>query len=240
MVRTTTTDRHDRSTAGRRLWALAALSAFLLTVLPSATAHAHAVLLAAQPERGATVTGPVDRVRLEFSEPVLFPQVQVRGPDGARVESGLPEELGTGVEQPLTALEPGTYEVAYRVTSDDGHPIEGSFEFAYEPAPGTAEPEGGVAEPGDEGSPVAEEAAPTRGAAGDDSDPEPRAEAGEAATDADEPARTTDPWPVLLGGLLLLALFVAGAAVALHRRRDTDDTGEGSRSEDPVDAGQQR
>jgi LPXTG-motif cell wall-anchored protein len=54
---------------------------------------------------------------------------------------------------PIALTAAGTYRVAYRIVSNDGHPIEGSYSFTFagidgaEPAPAFAErPECGVAQ----------------------------------------------------------------------------------------------
>lgn len=188
----------------RRLLAAATLlAAALAAVLLAATpAGAHAVLTGTTPERGATVTERLDVVVLEFSEGVAFPQVQVTGPDGRRVEEGLPVERGEAVEQPLPAvLEEGVYTVAFRVTSDDGHPVEGEFEFVYagpeaddQPPPGAA----GTGETGDEGDEAAA--------------------AGEAAAASDASVNGT----VLVVVLLALLGFAGVAVVAVRRRGEGD------------------
>ncbi|MBA3418777.1 MAG: copper resistance protein CopC [Geodermatophilaceae bacterium] len=70
-----------------------------------------------------------------------FAQLTVTGPDGAGRQSGTPEVSGTTVTQPLTEQGPaGTYEVAWRVVSADGHPISGVFSYVVTTGPTTAVP----------------------------------------------------------------------------------------------------
>lgn len=188
----------------------AAVCAAVLLVAGAPPASAHAVLIATQPERGTTVTEQLDAVSLQFSEAVSFAQVQVTGPDGERVEEGTPDEQGEAVSQPLgPVLEQGTYRVAFRVTSDDGHPVEGQFEFAYAGPVGT----GGTDDP-----PSATEETPLPDGA---EDPEVAADErgvedagleGEAARDVDLGA------PVLIVALLVLVGLAGGAALAVRRR----------------------
>lgn len=200
--------------------AIAVVAAALLTVLlGAAPAGAHAVLTATAPERGATVAEQVDRVRLEFSEPVGFAQVQVTGPADDRVEEGTPVESGAVVEQPLApVLEQGTYRVAFRVTSDDGHPVEGEFEFTYE---------GPVATDGTDDPPPAS------------TDEPPPEDAGDGIVEEDDPVDAPEELPTeeaahvdlglpVLGVAVLALIAFAGAALFISRRRggsaaSTDD-----------------
>jgi len=188
-----------------------ALSGLVLLAAPVA---AHAVLTGTQPQRGATVTDHLDLVVLEFSEPVAFAQVQVTGPDGTRVEEGTPVERGETVEQPLSSpLEPGTYTVAFRTTSDDGHPIEDTFEFAYK-------------------GPV------TTGVAGDGGDDESETDLREEDEDVDAAGPDADSEeagdvdlgvPVLVLAVLVLVGFAAAALWAVRRRSDDEEVSVGSR-----------
>lgn len=186
-----------RRIAARGAGAVVVLLALALCglVLLAAPVAAHAVLTGTQPERGATVTEQLDMVVLEFNEPVAFAQVQVAGPDGTRVEEGTPVERGETVQQALSSLlEPGAYTVAFRATSDDGHPIEDTFEFAYE-------------------GPVA------TGAAGDGGD----VDAGAADADPEEAGDVDLGAPVLVLAVFVLVGFAAAALWAVRRRGDDDD-----------------
>jgi hypothetical protein len=105
------------------------------------TAVAHARLIASEPAGGSTLTAAPVTVLLRFSEPIEadFAQSRVVGPDGARVDNGAPSVSGSELRQPLLPLAmAGAYNVAFRVISADGHPVEGTigFEFAPAPAPG--------------------------------------------------------------------------------------------------------
>src|SRR5690606_20404665 len=63
----------------------------------------------------------------------LGTQVAVTGPDGESVVDGEPVVDGTEVEQALTDdLAAGSYDVVWRVTSQDGHPISGELGFTVE------------------------------------------------------------------------------------------------------------
>lgn len=94
-------------------------------------ASAHDVLQKTTPSDGATLQRMPSTVSLQFAEPPLAigTQVIVKGPAG-NVAAGQPTIEGSTVVQAISTLAPeGSYTVTYRVTSDDGHPIGGTFSF---------------------------------------------------------------------------------------------------------------
>lgn len=102
-----------------------------LVVGAAPTARAHDVLEKTTPGDGTTVDRLPGDVVLVFSqEPLeIGLQIIVTGPTGSAAE-GPATIQGREVRQALSATAPaGEYTVAYRVTSDDGHPITGSFRF---------------------------------------------------------------------------------------------------------------
>ncbi|AXH96261.1 copper resistance CopC family protein [Ornithinimicrobium avium] len=110
---------------------LAALLAALL-VVPAGSASAHDQLTGTEPTDGATVEQAPGQVVLTFSGEVadVGAQVLVAGPDGETVGEGDPQVSGSEVTQQLRSdLPAGAYEVTWRVTSQDGHPISGTFAF---------------------------------------------------------------------------------------------------------------
>ncbi len=136
----------------RRL-ALAGVAAmFTLAVAPAGAgpAAAHTELVAAEPARDATVTS-LTAVRLRFTDPLRpeFSAVAVTATDDARVVSGSPAVAGTEITVPITVTGAGSYTVAYRVLSADGHPVEGSYTVSVAPqlAPQTAPPSTSAAVP---------------------------------------------------------------------------------------------
>jgi copper transport protein len=113
---------------------LAALTAAWL-VLACAPALAHANLVEASPPRGGKVSKPPERVELRFSEPVdaEFDPVVVRAAGGARVDTHdarVDPEDARVVLADLQKLPEGSYTVKWRVTSIDGHVVEGRYTFA--------------------------------------------------------------------------------------------------------------
>jgi copper transport protein len=102
-------------------------------------ASAHAVLLRSEPSPQTTVKAPPPAVRLQFSERVeaAFGAVRVFDVDGKRVDTGKLSTVNGGREVLVRASLPGgTYTVAWRVVSTDGHAIHGAFQF-YVGAPST-------------------------------------------------------------------------------------------------------
>jgi copper resistance protein C len=113
----------------RRL-ASALLALGLVAAVPG-TALAHDVLERTNPADGTTVSTMPASVVLTFSEEPLDigSQVVVTGPTGP-VSSGAPTINGRDVTQAVAPSAPGgDYTVSYRVTSDDGHPVTGTFSF---------------------------------------------------------------------------------------------------------------
>jgi copper transport protein len=98
----------------------------------AAPAGAHATLQDTSPADDALVDAVPDAVLLRFDEPVSAATgaVQVISPDGDRVDGTVDDaDGGRGLSIAVDSGAQGTYTVAYRVVSDDGHTITGSFVF---------------------------------------------------------------------------------------------------------------
>jgi len=119
--------------ATRTVRVLVVLALTLLATLGLAgTASAHATLIGSDPADGATLQAPPTTVTLTFDDTLenFEPVVTVTGPDGNQYQSGATTIDGVTLSSavlPLTAA--GTYTIAYRVVSDDGHPVEGQVRF---------------------------------------------------------------------------------------------------------------
>ena len=114
----------------RRVLAVLAVLAVVLLGTPL-SANAHDVLESTSPAAGSTVQRMPQSVSLTFTEAPLSigTQVIVTGPSGA-MQQGAPTIDGRVVRQAIAPSAPaGSYTVTYRVTSDDGHPVTGSFAF---------------------------------------------------------------------------------------------------------------
>ena len=110
----------------------------LLTLLATAgplagTASAHATLVSSSPGNDEVVQQAPSEVRLTFDEGVSVAEdgIHVVDPDGNRVDDGAPDVSsgGTVLVERVDAGPEGTYTVSYRVLSDDGHVIEGSYVY---------------------------------------------------------------------------------------------------------------
>ncbi|KJV09445.1 hypothetical protein VZ95_11375, partial [Elstera litoralis] len=106
------------------------LLAFLLLVAPLPVS-AHAGLLGAEPEDGATLEAAPAAALLRFNEPVT--PISVRLLDGAGRELPLPgpaRAQNNDIQVPLPpGLPTGQYTLSYRVTSADAHPVAGTILF---------------------------------------------------------------------------------------------------------------
>lgn len=120
---------HDRPRA-RLLVVL--LSLLVLPLLTATPALAHAGLIGTDPADGSVVPTAPATVSLTFSEPVSPAGDATRLFDAAGQQ--VPVEVAvTDAVLALTpgaALADGTYVVAWRVISADGHPISGGFRFS--------------------------------------------------------------------------------------------------------------
>ncbi|MGH8899010.1 MAG: copper resistance protein CopC [Egibacteraceae bacterium] len=122
----------------RRLAARVSVAAtflFALLALAAPSAWAHAQLETTTPADGETVQTSPDQVVLRFSEGVSPPPAAIRvfNANGQRVDAGDAGSVGNPsmlrVHLPAR-LDAGTYVVAWRATSADGHPVRGAFTFS--------------------------------------------------------------------------------------------------------------
>lgn len=260
--RVTTVSLAPRPTALRAL--LVALAAAVLAIAGALPASAHASLVRSSPTADSTLTAVPPEVALTFNEEInpQFASVTVRS-GSTTASTGDLEVDGATIYQPIDPEMPaGTYTVAYRVTSADGHPVSGSFDFTYD-APGGGEGEGeGTAAPspttsGDTGtespSPTAtstttSETTPTEPATETSSEATTSTSettttsesptSSPTTTDTDSTADTTDdgvPWWVWLLGALAVLGIVGGIILALARRGDEDVDLESYRRPEDVD-----
>lgn len=182
-------------------------------------ARAHAALVESDPAGGETVEEALDEVTLEFSEPVSLAEVEVADPDGASVAAGAPEVDGEVVRLPLDAPEQqGEYSMAYRVVSEDEHPVEGEIAFTYE-GPVTDEASSAPTETTEDDRPAgASGDGPSSAEGTEEEDPPDSADADPVA--ATEGEGQGGMVTLLVAGAVLAAL--GGAAwLALRRRGDT-------------------
>ena len=106
------------------------LAALVLFLMGSGPADAHASLVSTNPADGSRIATAPATVELTFSEDVGSGFVAVTAPDGTKVKTSQAHISGAQVHADLAASDQrGRYTVAYRVVSDDGHPVSGTFTF---------------------------------------------------------------------------------------------------------------
>ncbi|MEU8777390.1 copper resistance protein CopC [Streptomyces sp. NPDC048606] len=125
---------------------LALFAALALLVGGAGPASAHAVLSGSDPADGAVLTTAPRQVTLTFTESVglfddslrvLSPRNERVNPRPARHADGKDDTARVELSDDLPR---GTYTVAWRVVSADGHPISGAFVFSLGEPSGTAAP----------------------------------------------------------------------------------------------------
>jgi methionine-rich copper-binding protein CopC len=116
---------------------LVVLAGAMLAVWAGASpVWAHNTLTSTNPADQEMVQRPPQAVVLTFDVSVIATgtQVVVTGPSG-QVQQSEPRLAENTVSQDLQPGAPaGTYTVAWRVTSADGHPVSGTFSFTAKPA----------------------------------------------------------------------------------------------------------
>lgn len=181
----------------------ALLTACLVLLGPAPAALGHDELTDTEPVDGETLEQTPQEVTLNFSGDLttLGAQVEVSGPSGS-VADAEPQIEGAQLRQPLsTDVPPGDYAVVWRVTSQDGHPISGTFDFTVE-------------DPGTQPSPTDDQSSATAGV--DQTAREASTEAVDISSD-DPADGATASWLWVLVGVALLALLGVGT-LALRRR----------------------
>lgn len=181
----------------------------------SSIAHAHADLDFSTPEDGEQLEVAPAEVRLTFNEELFaeLVEVSVLDADGNLVMATEAEQTpppGTDVIFPWpTDLEPGQYSVAYRVVSEDGHPVTGQITFSYTSVP---EP---TSKATPEVTPEVTAEATTEQTAQETAEPTPSLFATDDATTDPTPEAIAagEPDSSLIGPLLIGAAIVVGIGV---------------------------
>ncbi|MDT0528266.1 copper resistance protein CopC [Micromonospora sp. DSM 115977] len=195
----------------------AALAAAALLLVPAAPAAAHNTLRAASPADGDRLTTPPTRVTLEFAQRLdpTFTTIALTDATRRKIPTGGPTVDGTkGTVTVDETLGEGTYTVAYRIVSADGHPVQGSYRFTVasggDTAGGATTATGAVTDP--------PAATPTAVAA-------PSAATAPPAAGSVGPAAASGSGGLGTGGVLLaagvLVAALGGTALLLRRRRET-------------------
>lgn len=185
--------------------AIALVSLAISGMALAATASAHAELVGSSPADGDVVDAAPDAVTLTFSERLvdMGAAITVRGVDKQSITTGPLVIDGFDMSVPVDpAATPGTYTVAFRVVSEDGHTVTSTFNYTVAgetsstpaTAPATAAAETAAASP----SPAASESAAS------------------ATTPPSDESSGISPVVLVLGGAVIVGLVVVGA-IALRR-----------------------
>lgn len=139
--------------------ALVAVVGLICAVAFASPAWAHAGLESSDPAANASLPASPVQVSATFNEPLqpTFAAMTVVGPDGNLWSDGQPRVDGaTAVVTLRHPLGPaGVYTVNYRVTSADGHVVNGAWGFRLTtPETGTPGPSAAASAPADDGLPV--------------------------------------------------------------------------------------
>jgi methionine-rich copper-binding protein CopC len=169
---------------------LLAVAAVLAVLLPGTPAWAHTSLLSSAPARDATLDKAPASVALRFSQKLNpdFTTIVVTDTALHRIPASAPAiDQATGTVTLQQALTNGTYTVAYRVVSTDGHTVQGKYAFT-----------------------VADPALPSATSAGPSAGPSAATAAAPASTDGGMPTG-------VLIGLAAAGLLFAAAAFYFYR-----------------------
>ena len=126
------------------LWVLP----LVLWVSPT-PAFAHAEFLGSAPASGSHLSSMPGKITLRFGENLSdlsgANAIVVMGPGGEEISQGEVSIMDTSAARDLKATsKAGTYHVAYRVLSADGHPVSGELDFFLD-EPGVPTPLAGPA-----------------------------------------------------------------------------------------------
>ena len=112
--------------------------ASIFTGIPVASAHAQ--LISSNPVANKTISSLPNWVYLEFDGNLMIfgdknpNQIMIVDSKKKRVDVGGSVVGGARLSTKLKIdLKPGRYLVSYRIVSEDGHPVIGSFSFTYRP-----------------------------------------------------------------------------------------------------------
>lgn len=183
----------------------------LVVGLLAQPAAGHAQLIGSGPAAGAALDTAPLQIVLTFNENIEteFAQIQVTTGDGTRVDVGTATVEGPVARIGLQPLSGGAYNVAFRVISADGHPIEAGYAFDVT----AATPPSPVAPASPDPTPAATtDTTPTPAAA--PATPTP------SELDLEETTATGETSPLLpVLAVLLGVAVVGGGAYVLMRRR---------------------
>lgn len=203
-----------------------ALACLLVLVGGVGPAQAHTELVGSSPADGDRLSEPPDRIELTFNEEVRPELATVTVAVAGQPSEQLRVERGASAST-LVALVPDdlsadgggvvAWTVAYRVSSDDGHPVEGVLEFQA-PAGEVLSPTPSASATSDSATSPSPEASPT-GSLGSQAT-ESGISAPEDSTDGSAETSNGSTSTVVIGLIMALGVGAGCAALIRARRRD--------------------
>jgi methionine-rich copper-binding protein CopC len=112
----------------------ASAAAIGLVVLTAVSGQAHSKLVTSSPANGAVLQAAPAAVVFTFDEALLpgVDTISINDEAGQNVSSTAVDPRGNTISSSWPAgLPAGTYQVAYRIVSGDGHPVTGAITFSY-------------------------------------------------------------------------------------------------------------
>ena len=189
----------------------ALLLAILLSAAIPSIVMAHAEIVDAMPDDGATVIGTPPILAATFSEPLIGDSsLSIRDGSGARLAVGGidPADATRLIIDPVPELPAGTYEMRWSAFTDDGHLEKGTWAFTVQAAQPSSPPP----------TPVASDA-PAPVEASDSPSIEPSVVPSPTPGPTDPGA--SDGAEVILPILVALAVVAAAGGLLLGRRGRT-------------------
>lgn len=189
--------------------AVVGLLSVVALVLGGTTASAHDTVIGTAPGDGETLTTAPTQVSVEISaDPqTLGSRMVITASGGTVLFDGEPTITDRVASVELPAVANDGYQVAWRLVSSDGHPIEGTFGFVVDAPASVAPTEDATTE-----APATTDVAETTEAADPTTEASATTESATPTADSDGDSSGTSWVPVALivvviGGLVLLVLF---------------------------------
>ena len=200
-----------RRSAAPRAILVGVLSAIAL-VLGGTTASAHDTVIGTAPGDGETLTTAPTQVSVELSAvpQAIGSRMLVTSSDGTVLFDGEPTITDRVASVELPAVANDGYQVAWRLVSSDGHPIDGTFGFVVEDPAAVAPTEGPTEDVTEDVTEDADESTETTAATTSDAADESPSETDAAADSAESSGTSWLPVAgvvVVVAGLVLLVLF---------------------------------
>ena len=201
----------------RRLASFIAVATLAALMLFPAIVSAHAELIKATPEDGATVEGAPEEISAAFNEPLVEGSAfTLRNAAGERLAVGRvdPDDETRLVIDPVPELAPGVYEVRWRAASADGHRENDSWSFTVTPAP----------TPSPTPAPTPGSTASAEPTPGETPEPSPTATTSPSASLGPSDPTGASDGDVILPIIAALAIVVIAAGFLLSRRGRPSDS----------------